>query len=54
MQQLIDRIKQRLISGAYPNEASVSHGIVIPLLGSLGWDTSDPELVLPEFTSGKG
>ena len=54
MQQLNDRIKQRLISGAYPNEASVSHGIVIPLLGSLGWDTSDPELVLPEFTSGKG
>lgn len=54
MQVLVNRIKGRLETGSYPNEASVSHGIVMPLLGALGWDTSDPQLVMPEFTSGRG
>ncbi|MES2814068.1 MAG: hypothetical protein V4720_04140 [Pseudomonadota bacterium] len=54
MQDLIDRIRERLAAGAYINEASVSHGILMPLLQRLGWDGSDPGQVIPEFSSGRG
>lgn len=54
MQDLIDRIRERLAASAYVNEAAVSHGIVMPLLQRLGWDGSDPGQVIPEYSSGKG
>src|SRR5690606_7540533 len=54
MQQLLDRIRERLGSGAYVNEAAVSHGILTPLLHRLGWDCSDPDQVIPEYSSGRG
>lgn len=54
MKVLIERIRERLDLGAYSNEAAVSHGIVCPLLAALGWDTTDPEQVVPEHTSGRG
>ncbi len=52
MDELLERIKLRLRDGAYPNEASVSLGIVIPILRMLGWDDTDPEQVIPEYASG--
>lgn len=52
MEELIDKIKFRLSEGAYPNEASVSIGIVAPVLRALGWDDSDPDQVIPEYSSG--
>lgn len=52
MEAILDKIKQRLSEGAYPNEASVSIGIVAPILRALGWDDSDPDQVIPEFSSG--
>ncbi|MBX3447299.1 MAG: hypothetical protein KF765_11145 [Parvibaculaceae bacterium] len=52
MEDLLERIKARLKEGAYPNEASVSIGIVIPILRMLGWDETDPEQVIPEYASG--
>ncbi len=52
VEELLNRIKSRLAEGAYPNEASVSHGIVAPILRALGWDDSDPEQVMPEYSSG--
>ena len=54
MQVLVNRIKERLGAGSYPNEASISLGIVMPFLSALGWDTADPQFVMPEFTSGRG
>lgn len=51
---LLEKIKARLAGGVFPNEASVSHGIVSPILSALGWDTSDPDEVIPEYTSGRG
>jgi hypothetical protein len=54
LQTLLSRIKERLNAGAYPNEASVSHGIVMPVLAELGWDIRDPDQIMPEFTSGRG
>ncbi|MEP0154041.1 hypothetical protein [Pseudophaeobacter sp.] len=49
---LLRKIKGRLIGGDYPNEASVSFGILAPLLRSLGWDETDPLQVMPEYSSG--
>ena len=48
---LIGTVKRNLDSSinAYPNEASVSVQIVIPALTSLGWDTTNPNVVVPEF-----
>ena len=54
MLDLITRVRSRLANGSYVNEASISHGVVTPLLNALGWDTSDPDQVVPEFSSGKG
>lgn len=54
MQDLIDRIRERLAASAYVNEAAVSHGILMPLLHRLGWDGSDPGQVIPEYSSGRG
>ncbi len=51
MKELLSRIKDRLDKGAYVNEASVRIGIIEPILVALGWDTSDPGAVVPEFAS---
>lgn len=49
MQQLIERIRERLKQSAYVNEAAISHGVVMPIVAALGWDTADPLQVVPEF-----
>lgn len=48
MQDLIAQIRARLQRRAYINEAAISHGVVMPILGALGWDTADPQQVVPE------
>ena len=47
---LIERIRQRLVEFSYVNEASISHGVVMPVLQQLGWDTADRTQLVPEFT----
>lgn len=54
MEALLQRIGDGLARGAYPNERAVSTSIVVPILRALGWDDSDPEQVMPEYSSGKG
>ena len=54
MLDLIALIRTRLADGLYVNEAGVSHGVVTPILNALGWDSSDPSQMRPEFSSGKG
>ena len=54
MLELLARVRARLAAGAYTNEAAVSHGVVTPVLNELGWDSSDPEQMVPEFGSGRG
>jgi hypothetical protein len=51
MQSLLKKICDRLDGGAYVNEAAVRIGIIEPILTALGWDTTDPTTVLPEFSS---
>lgn len=50
MIELIEQIRQNLRAFAYPNEASISHGIVTPILQALGWNTADPKQLVPEYT----
>lgn len=54
MMKLLERIQLRLANGSYANEAAVSHGIVTPILNALGWDSSDPDQLVPEFSIGRG
>jgi hypothetical protein len=54
LQAIIERIKSHLTHSAYTNEAAVTHGIVMPLLNALGWDSSDPTMIVPEYNSGRG
>src|SRR5260221_3495446 len=54
MIELLTRIRDRLAQGAFPNEAAVSHGILVPLLQALGWDPAEPDQVMPEYASGRG
>ena len=54
MIKLIEQIRQNLREFAYPNEASISHGIVTPVLQALGWNRADPRQLVPEYTVGRG
>lgn len=54
MLTLIERIRARLQQGAYVNEAAISHGVVMPIVAALGWDTADPNQVVPEFSLQRG
>lgn len=54
MEQLLNRIRDGLSRGAYPNERAVSTSIVVPILRELGWDDSDPDQVMPEHSTGRG
>lgn len=52
VEQDIEAIRGGIKAGRYPNEASVSQGIVLRLLSSLGWECFDPESVSPEYSLG--
>lgn len=54
LEQVLDRVQARLAGAGYANEAAVSQSIVLPVLGALGWDTSDPDEVVPEFANERG
>ena len=45
----IDDIRKGLEAGQYGNEAAVSQGIVLRLLGALTWPTYDTQIVIPEY-----
>ncbi len=48
----IEDIRAGIRTGRYGNEASVSQGIVLRLLGALGWPTYDTQVVCPEYVLG--
>ena len=50
----IEDIRNGLKAGRYKNEASVSQGIILRLLNSLGWQIFDSSHVSPEFAVGTG
>jgi hypothetical protein len=52
IEQEIEAIRAGIRAGKFPNEASVSQGIVLRLLNALGWPTYDTGTVWPEYALG--
>ncbi len=46
----IENVCERLRRGVFTSEASVSQGIVLPMLQELGWPVFDTSIVIPEFS----
>ena len=54
IERTIAKIVQKLREGRFRNEQSISQGIVLPILGDLGWDVFDTNAVWPEYSTGEG
>ncbi|HUJ11495.1 MAG TPA: type I restriction enzyme HsdR N-terminal domain-containing protein [Verrucomicrobiae bacterium] len=54
LEDTVSDIVARLRQGRYPNEQSISQGIVLRLLQDLGWDVYDTTCVWPEYQTGEG
>jgi len=51
VEDVIRSIRERLAKGGFPNESSVSHGAVLPILQACGWDIHNPDEVHPEYST---
>lgn len=54
IERTIADIVQKLREGRFPNEQSISQGIVLRILSDLGWDVYDTNIVWPEYSTGDG
>ena len=53
--ELVETLKQRIIEHGTKlgeNEALTRYALIDPFLRELGWDTADPNLVIPEYKTG--
>ncbi|MDT0630603.1 type I restriction endonuclease [Rubrivirga sp. S365] len=50
LRERLDNARDLLQSGRLANEASVSGGVVLPILDGLGWPVFDPSVVAPEYS----
>lgn len=46
----IEKVREGLKHGTFTSEASVSQGILLPTLHSLGWPVFDTSIVVPEYS----
>ena len=54
LEETIVDVRRKLREGRFPNEQSISQGIVLRVLSELGWDVYDTNVVWPEFSTGEG
>ena len=54
LEVIVGDVARQLRAGRYPNEQAVSQGIVLRVLGELGWDIWNPAAVWPEFKTSEG
>lgn len=54
LETILADITARLRQGRFPNEQSISQGVVLRVLQELAWDTFDPAIVWPEYQTGEG
>jgi len=54
LEDTVADIAQKLRQGAFPNEQSVSQGIVLRVLSDLHWDVFEPSVVWPEYATAGG
>ena len=55
--QLVETLRERISdhrAALSQSEALTRYALIDPLLRELGWDTSDPTMVIPEYRSGAG
>ena len=55
--ELVETLKERIEKhgdALRASEALTRYALINPLLQELGWDTTDPEFVIPEYKSGNG
>ena len=55
--QLVETLRKRISAhraALSQSEALTRYALIDPLLRELGWDTSDPAMVIPEYRSGSG
>ena len=50
----LDDIVGKLKEGGFPNEQSISQGVILRILGELNWKIYDPAIVWPEYATGGG
>ena len=50
----LEDIRAKLQAGRFPNEQSISQGIVLRVLSGLDWDIYDTTTVWPEYSTGDG
>ncbi len=53
IKETLKDITQKLKQSRFPNEQSISQGVVLRLLRVLGWDVHDTAVVWPEFSIGQ-
>ncbi len=54
---LVERLRERIDAHGAAlrgSEALTRYALIDPILRELGWDTSDPDMVIPEYSSGGG
>lgn len=49
LKEAISHVRDALLNGAFMNEASVSHGVVLPILHALDWPVFNTRVVAPEY-----
>lgn len=54
LEATLDDIVGKLRENRFPNEQSISQGVVLRVLGDLNWDVYDPAVVVPEYKTGEG
>ena len=55
--ELVERLRERIDThgnALRQSEALTRYALIDPLLRELGWDTSNPDMVVPEYNSGNG
>lgn len=54
IEEILGHITQRLRKEDFPNEQSISQGIVLPVLQELHWPVFETNFVRPEYATGEG
>ncbi|WP_424947229.1 type I restriction endonuclease [Candidatus Spongiihabitans sp.] len=50
LQEIIRDVQNKLKNNEYPNEQSISQGVVLRLLAAMKWPIHDTQLVIPEYS----
>lgn len=54
MRDEIQRIREAIEKGSYPDEAAISNGVVLRVLHLLNWPAFDTDVVWPQYQAGNG